>query len=171
MSFINIEIKARTSRAAEIRKYLLEQGARFRGTDRQSDTYFHVPNGRLKLREGNIENNLIFYERSETGGLKQSNVELYKSGDGPQLRNLLSKALGVKTVVRKEREIYFIGNVKFHLDTLEGYGSFVEIEACNLDTTFTAEQLSKQCADYMEAFQIEPDDLFNGSYSDMIIIS
>jgi adenylate cyclase, class 2 len=168
MSFINIEIKARTTRHHQIRQFLLEQGAEFRGTDHQSDTYFQVANGRLKLREGKIENNLIFYERSETGGLKQSNVELYKSGDGPQLRNILSKALGVKTIVKKEREIYFIGNVKFHLDRLEGYGSFVEIEACNLDTAFTANDLSEQCAYYMKAFGVKDEDLFNGSYSDMI---
>ncbi len=38
-----------------MRNYLLTHGADYKGTDRQTDTYFNVPNGRLKLREGNIE--------------------------------------------------------------------------------------------------------------------
>ncbi|MBS1562896.1 MAG: adenylate cyclase, partial [Bacteroidetes bacterium] len=58
MSSINIEIKARTTRTDEIRQLLLGEGAEFRGTDHQTDTYFNVPKGRLKLRQGNIENNL-----------------------------------------------------------------------------------------------------------------
>ncbi len=61
MQHLNIEIKARTTRQAEIRSMLKNNNAEFKGTDHQIDTYFHVPNGRLKLREGNIENHLIHY--------------------------------------------------------------------------------------------------------------
>lgn len=169
MAFINIEIKARTSRAPFIRQYLLNHQAQVHGTDEQADTYFNVPNGRLKLREGNIENNLIYYQRAETAGAKQSNVDLIKTEDGPGLRNLLTKALGVKAVVKKKREIYYIGNVKFHLDTLEGLGSFVEIEASNRFEDISAEKLRQQCEAYMREFGVEAGDLVNMSYSDMII--
>ena len=65
MSYLNIEIKARCTDSRFIRDYLLSRGADFKGTDHQTDTYFNVPHGRLKLREGNIENNLIFYIRPD----------------------------------------------------------------------------------------------------------
>ena len=169
MAFINIEIKARTSRADFIRQYLLSHEAELHGTDEQTDTYFNVASGRLKLREGNIENNLIYYQRIETAGVKQSNVELVNAGDGPGLRNLLAKALGVKAVVKKKREIYYIRNVKFHLDTLEGLGSFVEIEASNRFEDIPAEKLRQQCEAYMTEFGVGQEDLVNMSYSDMIL--
>ncbi|HEX6182061.1 MAG TPA: class IV adenylate cyclase [Chitinophagaceae bacterium] len=169
MGFINIEIKARTTRAAEIRKYLQENGAAFIGTDHQADTYFNVTNGRLKLREGKIENNLIFYSRAETGGTKQSNVEMMQVADPPVLRNILAKAMGVLAVVNKRREIYYIDNVKFHLDTLEGLGEFVEIEACDRFEHIPVERLKEQCEEYMKLFGVKEEDLVKKSYSDMVM--
>ena len=60
MPFLNVEIKARCNNPAAIRSYLNQNKAHFKGADEQADTYFSVSNGRLKLREGNIENNLIY---------------------------------------------------------------------------------------------------------------
>ncbi|MBU0536174.1 MAG: adenylate cyclase, partial [Nanoarchaeota archaeon] len=68
----NIEIKARCSDHARIRDILLREKADFKGTDHQIDTYFNTCNGRLKLREGNIENSLIFYKREDKTGPKKS---------------------------------------------------------------------------------------------------
>ena len=61
MSHTNIEIKACCAAPEEIREVLAEQGADFKGIDHQTDIYYKVPKGRLKLRQGNIENSLIFY--------------------------------------------------------------------------------------------------------------
>lgn len=129
---INIEIKARCSDHERVRKILKSQNAVFIGTDHQVDTYFKVQHGRLKLREGNIENSLIFYAREDIEGPKKSEVILIPNPP-PLLKDLLSKALGILVVVDKEREIYFIDNVKFHLDTVEDIGAFVEIEAQDND--------------------------------------
>ena len=68
MTFLNVEIKAKCRDSNRVRNYLLNNGAAYKGTDEQTDTYFNVPNGRLKLREGNIENNLIFYDRGNQAG-------------------------------------------------------------------------------------------------------
>ena len=171
MAFINIEIKARTSRADEIRQYLLANGAEHWGNDEQTDTYFQVNDGRLKLREGKIENNLIHYRRKETSGPRHSAVELFKTTQDNGLKSILTKALGIKAIVKKKREIYYIGNVKFHLDTLEGLGSFVEIEACNQFEDLSIERLHEQCRMYMDAFGVTDDDLINQSYSDMIEVN
>lgn len=169
MAFINIEIKARTSNADTIRKYLLDNGAKLRGVDEQTDTYFNVPDGRMKLREGNVENNLIYYKRIETAGLKQSNVELMPVAAGAALKSILIKALGTKAIVKKRREIYYINNVKFHLDVVDKLGSFVEIEATNQFENISEEKLKEQCAGYMKAFGVNNEDLLNESYSDMVM--
>lgn len=169
MSFINIEIKARTERTAEIRQYLLHRGAQFCGTDEQTDTYFNVPNGRLKLRQGNIENNLIWYQRTDKAGPKQSDFVLTAVTDAVSLKQSLTHALGIKITVVKKREIYFINNVKFHLDHLEGLGSFVEVEASNKTADLPVEKLQEQCEFYRKEFQIRDEDLLQYSYSDMLL--
>jgi len=81
MAYLNVEIKARCKDAGPVRDYLVSNGAILKGTDHQTDTYFNVPNGRLKLREGNIENNLIFYERPDQAGPKQSAFQLVHISD------------------------------------------------------------------------------------------
>ena len=169
MSFVNIEIKARTNRTASIREILLQNGADFKGTDYQADTYFNVPKGRLKLRQGNIENTLIYYERENQSGPKQSNFNLVQVADGDALKELLQKSLGIKVVVEKQREIYFIDNVKFHLDTLGQLGNFVEIEASNKYRPLSLEQLNEQCNHYVQLFAIALQDMVNNSYSDMLL--
>ncbi|HRE39393.1 MAG TPA: class IV adenylate cyclase [Chitinophagaceae bacterium] len=169
MPYLNVEIKARCTNPAFIRNYLLSNNAEYRGTDEQTDTYFHVPHGRLKLREGNIENNLIYYERSNQAGPKDSHFQLVKIDDAAGLKEVLAKANGIKTVVKKKREIYYIGNVKFHIDEVPGLGSFVEIEAGNILADLTKDQLKEQCDYYLAAFNIKTEDLIEVSYSDMPI--
>ena len=53
----------------------------------------------------------------------------YKTKPSSVLKEVLNKAMGVKTRVDKQREIYFIRNIKIHLDDVTGLGTFVEIEA------------------------------------------
>jgi adenylate cyclase, class 2 len=170
MNHNNIEIKARCADASFIRNYLLQHHADFKGTDHQTDTYFNVNNGRLKLRQGNIENSLIYYNRENKAGPKLSEVTLYPV---PQNSELLKKTLtqsnGVKVEVKKKREIYFIANVKFHIDEVEGLGSFVEIEAIDVDGSLGIEFIKNQCDFYMNELQIKEDDLLRVSYSDMLM--
>ena len=73
MNFLNIEIKAKIKNPKRIKQLLIQLKADYKGQDHQIDTYFHVVKGRLKLREGNIENHLIFYQRENQKGPKESN--------------------------------------------------------------------------------------------------
>ena len=59
MKHINIEIKAKCFHPQKVEAFLLSAAANFVGLDQQRDTYFQVPNGRLKLRQGNIENKYL----------------------------------------------------------------------------------------------------------------
>ncbi|MGE3908828.1 MAG: class IV adenylate cyclase, partial [Chloroflexota bacterium] len=108
MPHVNIEIKARCANLDRARATLMQLGARMVGPDYQADTYFQVPNGRLKLREGQIENNLIFYARPDQEGPKRSDVILYGTRPGTDLKALLTAALGTLVTVEKRREIYFV---------------------------------------------------------------
>lgn len=169
MKHFNIEIKAKCNDHDKIRSILKSLNSNFKGIDHQVDTYFNVNSGRLKLREGNIENFLIFYERENQQGPKLSDVILFKSDPSSSLKRILLKSLGVLTVVDKQREIYFIENVKFHIDTVRNLGTFVEIEAIDSDRTFGKEKLLRQCENYIKLLNISKNDLISVSYSDLLL--
>ena len=69
----------------------------------------------------------------------------------------------------KKRSIYYLANVKFHLDEIEGLGSFVEIEAGNKRVDLPLETLQEQCDYYIRAFEIAKEDFIQVSYSDMLL--
>lgn len=165
----NVEIKARCAQPDQIHQILKAQNARFVGIDHQIDTYFNVAEGRLKLREGNIENQLIFYRRSNQSGPKKSEVILYPASPDSTLKSLLVASNGVKVVVDKKRAIYFIDNVKFHVDTVEHLGSFMEIEAIDRTDEIPLQQLDDQCRFYMDLLGIKAVDLVEVSYSDLLL--
>jgi predicted adenylyl cyclase CyaB len=168
MNLINVEIKANCVEADRVREILKHRKARFAGIDHQIDTYFRVTEGRLKLRQGNIENNLIAYRRPNHAGPKTSDVSIAPVTGGAQLRSVLETALGVLVTVDKQREIYYIDNVKFHVDQVEGLGEFIEIEACG-EVGGDREALLGQCRGYMELFGIREEDLVDRSYSDLLM--
>lgn len=165
---INYEFKARCNDIDKLESKLKELNPLFAGTDHQIDTYLNVPNGRLKLREGNIENSLIHYNRTNTAGAKQSDVSLYQHQPDKNLKNVLIKALGVKVVVDKKRKIYFIDNVKFHFDEVNELGSFVEVEAIDKDGSIGIEKLKEQCNHYIQLFAIADHQFIAESYSDLL---
>ncbi|NNL47971.1 MAG: class IV adenylate cyclase, partial [Acidimicrobiia bacterium] len=118
----NVEIKARCSKTDVVRRRLEEAGARYVGLDRQTDTYFRSPSGRLKLRQGSIENSLIAYQRADESGPRLSAVSLYRTKDSATLREVLVSSLPIDVVVEKYRHIYFLDNVKVHVDTVPPLG-------------------------------------------------
>ncbi|RYY86309.1 MAG: CYTH domain-containing protein [Chitinophagaceae bacterium] len=166
---LNFEFKAKTGRLDELEAMLQNKSPRYVGEDAQTDTYFHVPNGRLKLREGNIENSLIHYTRHNVAGAKQSDVILYTHEPDATLKAALSTALGVKVVVDKRRRIYFVDNVKLHFDRVASLGTFVEVEAIDLDGSIGIERLKEQCREWAEFFGVEESDYMSESYSDMMM--
>jgi len=169
MSILNIEFKARAKDLITAEKILLQHNPQFIGEDHQIDTYFNTHNGRLKLREGNIENALIHYERENTAGSKSSQVLLYQHQPDTNLKAVLTKALGVKAVVDKWRRIYFIDNVKFHFDTVQNLGTFIEVEAIDANGSIGKDKLQQQCDFYAALFNISLNDFMAVSYSDMIM--
>ncbi|MFO0469390.1 MAG: class IV adenylate cyclase [Bacteroidota bacterium] len=166
-----IEIKARCTNPSKVRQLLLQQpNIQFLGVDAQVDTYFNIPSGRLKLREGNIENSLIYYDRENKKDAKKSDVTLYKPTEVASLKAVLLAALPILIVVEKKREIYFIDHIKFHIDTLTGLGSFIEIEVIDATDAMDITKMKEQCQWYMELLDVQKEDLMENSYSDMLQI-
>ena len=170
---INVEIKAKATvdQQTFIRNTLHFQGAVFKGTDNQIDTYFKVSNGRLKLRQGNIENCLIQYERQDQTGPKVSKYTLAHLPvvTTANVKEALQESLGILIVVDKVREIYYLDNIKIHLDVVRDFGTFVEIEARDEKEVIGKTKLEEQTNRLMLDFKIRTEDLISDSYSDMLL--
>ena len=169
MTHLNIEFKATAKDLLFLEQKLLSLNPRFIGEDHQKDTYYNTSIGRLKLREGNIENALIWYQREDVAGAKQSDILLYKHTPDEALKTILFKLHGIKIIVDKSRKIYFVENVKFHFDRVEGLGNFIEVEAIDSTGEIGIEKLKKQCDFYIKFFEINPSDFMKQSYSDMMM--
>lgn len=168
MNIRNFEFKAKVESTEQYESKLLGLNPVFKGTDHQIDTYFNVPKGRLKLREGNIENSLINYNRENISGSKLSEIILYQHQPDKALKDILILQFGIKTIVDKKRKIYFIDNVKFHFDQVENLGTFIEVEAIDTKEEFTTEELKEQCDTYFRFFGLDKNSLVDKSYSDLL---
>ena len=165
----NLELKARHADLGAARNAVSVIGnIRAGGVEIQVDTYFHVPQGRLKLREINEESaTLIFYERSNRAEARICNYQLVPVLDAGALKAALAAALGVRGVVRKRREVYFWHNVRIHLDEVAGLGTFVELEAVlgpDEDENRAQERLEHLC----ELMGIADVDLLGQSNADLL---
>ena len=95
-------------------------GANERGDLRQTDTYFNVPGGRLKLREiDGRHGELTFYKRDEEGVDRASDYEVFRTPEAAVLRDLLGTALGVIAVVKKRRTLLVLDGSRIHLSSLK----------------------------------------------------
>jgi len=169
MNIKNFEFKAKVDELEKYENKILTLNPEFEGVKHQIDTYFNTELGRLKLRESNDENSLINYDRENISGSKESQIILYQHKPNVALKNILTRQLGVKIIVDKKRRIYFIDNVKFHFDNVDGLGTFIEVEAIDRNEEFTTEELKEQCNKYFNFFQLTKSNLVDKSYSDLII--
>ncbi len=125
-----VELKAKVDQVDLVREKLINLKAQRIGTFHQTDIYFDVPKGRLKLRktDDRDEVELVYYEREDVANIKESHVFRLKIQNSVQLEHLLKKVLTTKIVVEKLREIYCYQGTQIHLDIVERLGTFVEFE-------------------------------------------
>ena len=125
----NVEIKARIADPASLRARVTALATAPPAVLSQTDTFFVVPRGRLKLRElGDGAGQLIFYERPDRPGPKTSSYTRVACADPRALAAMLGAALGVRGVVHKRRELFLAGRTRIHLDDVRGLGHFLELE-------------------------------------------
>lgn len=165
---LTVEIKARCVDIDRARTIIQGLGAELLGREEQTDAFYNVPSGRLKLRVSEAERLLIGYDRPDTAGPKRCLVDLHPVDDPDSLHAVLAARLGVRTVVRKVRERWLLGNAKFHLDRVDGLGKFVEIEILGNRGQDSEDSLRTKCEKYMAELGIESDDLVEDAYADML---
>jgi adenylate cyclase, class 2 len=163
----NVEIKARCANLPAMARAIAVAGAVLESTFEQVDTYFRVHNGRLKLRhEDGAGDELIFYRRPDDTSPKLSRYELVPVSHGQQLELILEQALGIKTVVRKRRQLWRLDNIRIHLDDVEGLGPFIEFEV-EVRPGCDVAGCRAQADALLAQLGIRPADLLAGSYSDL----
>ena len=158
MNIKNFEFKAKVNDIKKYESKLLSLDPQYVGVDHQIDTYFDVKKGRLKLREGNIENALINYDRENRSGSKPSEIILYQHQPHPAIKKILTKQFGVKVVVDKKRKIYLYKNIKFHFDVVKGLGTFLEVEAIDAHEEYSLNTLKQQCDKFLNFFELNDTD-------------
>jgi predicted adenylyl cyclase CyaB len=126
----NLEFKVRYESLDVLLPKLTDLKATHRETIHQVDTYFQNPKGRLKLRETDESDEgwLIYYERPNELESRYSIYQLSEIAEPVALKELLTAALGIKTIVKKQRSFWMFKNTRIHLDIVEGLGEFVELE-------------------------------------------
>jgi adenylate cyclase, class 2 len=164
----NLELKARCADLASARQRVLQFDVHQVGIEVQTDTYFHVPHGRLKLRE--IEGQLavlIAYDRPNRTEIRASHYHLVPIPDAMTMKAALEATLGIRGEVRKRREIFLYHNVRIHLDEVAGLGTFIEFEAVQTDAT-TPEQSQQYLTELSRILSVQPADCVAESYSDLL---
>ena len=110
---------------------------------------------------------LIYYERDNISGPKQSNYSILPTDDPIKLKNMFSCALGIQGVVCKKRYLFLVGQTRIHLDDVEELGYFIELEVV-MQPNQTANQCLQIANKIMEKMQIQEDDLIDVAYIDLL---
>ena len=137
----NLEFKAQCQSLESLYPKLAKLKALHRETINQIDTYFYVTHvkdpsilevckPRLKLREISEtgEGWLIYYERPNENESRYSQYQLSKVTNPSTLKTLLTAALRVEVIVKKQREVWMFNNTRIHLDIVADLGRFIELE-------------------------------------------
>jgi len=164
----NIEIKARVRGFAEIKSRAEKLSDTPVDIIPQEDTFFNVPEGRLKLRILASDNaQLIFYTRPDQEGPKRSDYHIARTSDPENLKRVLELAYGIRGVVKKTRYLYLVGQTRVHLDDVDGLGQFMELEVVMREGQGDAE--GQAIAEgLMTNLGVERSDLIDGAYMDLL---
>jgi adenylate cyclase, class 2 len=166
-SYLDVNVKARCRHPEKIQSILEEKGASFLGEDFQVDTFYEVEEGKMKLREGTIENLITHYLREEIEGEWRTRVFVYELFPAEAKKEQLLGHLHELGQVKKWRKIFFIDNVKFHLDRFENGECFVEIEAMDRTGQLGVMHIRQQAEEYKQLLSIHETDILTTSYIDL----
>jgi predicted adenylyl cyclase CyaB len=164
----NIEIKARLESVEAITAKVAALADQGPVEIMQDDTFFTCEHGRLKLRVLSADaGELIFYQRPNQMGPKESFFIVSPTSAPDSLREALSSAYGQTGRIRKHRTVYLVGRTRVHLDRVEALGHFLELEVV-LSEGEHSEVGVKEAHNLMAALGIAPDHLIGGAYIDLL---
>jgi predicted adenylyl cyclase CyaB len=164
----NVEIKARLEDFAATRRRVAELADSGPTVILQEDVFFESRRGRLKLRKvSGIQAELIHYERPNRREPGPSSYVIARCDAPEPLQEALSRALGVRGVVRKEREVYLRGRTRIHLDRVVELGDFLELEVV-LEQDEEQDKAIREAEELMRALAIDQKTLVECAYIDLL---
>jgi predicted adenylyl cyclase CyaB len=134
----------------------------------QDDTFFVCAHGRVKLRVVSpTEGQLIFYQRANQAGPKESCFVSAPITSPDAVREALSLAYGQAGRVCKHRMLYRVGRTRVHLDRVASLGDFLELEV-ELAEGEPVEQGMEEAHNLMTALGIATAQLIPEAYVDLL---
>jgi len=164
----NIEIKARIASVESLLPLAAKIADEGPIEILQDDTFFSCSNGRLKLRAfSDHDGQLIFYQRPNRTGPKESFYIISPTSSPDTLRQALSLAYGESGRVRKHRILFLVGRTRVHLDKVEGLGDFLELEVVLAEGESNETGVSV-AHDLLEKLAISHHQLIEDAYVDLL---
>ena len=162
----NIEFKSELRNLAAARRQCELLGAQRVRQMQQTDTYFRLPDGRLKKREvpGELAE-WIFYHRQDRVSPRMSNYTILNNEQAR--RRWGTHSLKPWLSVVKSRELWMLGDVRIHLDEVEGLGTFIEFEAL-VSRRFDVKMCHEAVRSLRETFGPLLGEPISKSYSDLV---
>jgi adenylate cyclase class IV len=123
----NIECKLRLRDPDGARRIARDLGAAHAGVLEQEDIFYEHPTLRLKRRAtAGRPVEWILYARADESAARESRYELLSDDEARRRFGDLGEPVGI---VRKRRDLWLLENVRIHIDSVEGLGDFLELEA------------------------------------------
>jgi predicted adenylyl cyclase CyaB len=134
----------------------------------QDDTFFTCANGRMKLRAFSEKDGvLIFYQRANQQGPKESFYVCSPTASPETLREALTHAYGQAGRVQKHRTLFIAGRTRVHLDRVKNLGHFLELEIV-LREGESPEAGVQEAHNLMAQLGVEPSQLIEDAYVDLL---
>lgn len=164
LHYLDCTLKARIQHVEDVTRRLIELGSQYMGLDRQHDTYFEVPHGKLKYRKGTLGTLITHYERTVVDLVEKTQV--YRYDVNPSEDEIRELFLNFKVVgeTEKSRTLYQLNNVTIHMDQLPNGNSFIEVEAKDFENKKSPSELQAQCLDLFERLGILESDYIPTGY-------
>jgi adenylate cyclase, class 2 len=152
---IEVEVKAGVKDFVDVKKKLIQIGAVKIKKEHQSDVYYNAPHKdfgetdeALRIREipGDVENRIILtYKGAKMDDVSKTRKEIEVDVSEAENTDLILENLGFRraATIKKDRDIYHLGEFIITLDTVYDVGTFVEIETEALENEDTSESLKK----------------------------
>ena len=162
---VNLELKCKVDSHQIFRRVLKKSNAEYKGVIEQKDIYFKNKNALLKLRLKKNGNELIKYNRDESGKKRWSDYEILNvSGKDPE--KYFCSLFEVETIVEKKRELWIYKNTRIHLDEVKNLGLFLELETLVLNGKKDAE---RRFNSIISLLKISAKDQILASYRDLML--
>ncbi len=164
----NIEIKARIHSVEALAPAVAALTSSGPTQVHQDDTFFRCTQGRIKLRTfSDTSGELIFYQRADQPGPKESNYSVVSTSKPNELCTVLTEAYGQVGRVAKSRTLFMVGRTRVHLDRVEGLGDFLELEIM-LDSDECPEAGVQEAFELMNRLGVTQDQLIESAYVDLL---